>query len=84
MLYLQGLIVNNATGDAHLANRASGDKVTVVVVRNGKRVDIPLELGGHGESLAARQVEEVVLEPVAKAKRRARSIREAIFGTHLK
>ena len=63
-----------------LAGRQPGDKVPVVLRRNGKRVEVETRLGGHGESLPTSEAEEVVLEPVAKAKKKARAIRAALFG----
>jgi len=67
-----------------LADRAPGDEVAVVVLRKGERESVEMKLGGHGEDLPSSESREVSLEPVAKAKTRARTIRAALFGSELR
>ena len=63
-----------------LADRVPGDEVDVVVLRGGERKEVEVRLGGHGEELPASFAREVVLEPLKKTKKRARTIRDALFG----
>ena len=63
-----------------LADREPGDRVPVVMLRDGRRVEVESRLGGHGEELARTESLEVTLRPLPKAKKTARAVREALFG----
>lgn len=63
-----------------LAGHEPGDKLPAAVLRKGKRVAIELRLGGHGQELPRTERQRTRLEPDPKAKKPARTIREALFG----
>lgn len=67
-----------------LADAAPGDEVDVVVLRDGKRVPLELRLAGHGEALPSNEQVLHHLVPAKKIGRKARPIRDALFGARLR
>lgn len=67
-----------------LADAGPGDELPVVVVRSGKRVEVDVRLGGHGEALPSNEEVRRRLVPAKKVGRKARTVRESLFGKRLR
>lgn len=63
-----------------LGGREPGDEVRAVVLRNGKRSEVELRLGGDGVDLGLSDERRAVLASNKKATRAAAAIREALFA----
>ena len=63
-----------------LADGAPGAEVSVELLRAGKRARVELRLAGHGEKLPAQARTLATLEPDPGASKKAKAIRNAIFG----
>lgn len=63
-----------------LADLGPGDEVVVVVQREGREREIELRLAGQDQELAFQKRVLTILEPLPKPARKARAVREVLFG----